>query len=509
MKKLTTKILGAILGIGLVVGSGAAIAATLNTKSVKEAKADTITRNFDFATVDGQYNRAQSTDWYDENILVNLLKYGGSNGLTTSYFRAPRLYSSHYLSFTPAPGITLSKVNITFSSATYPSTIAGNNTPYNVTVSYSSKTLTLTPIDGGERFEIFIEDTGGAAEVKSMTYEYSVNSTSTPIPIYQLVTDESQLTAGSKILLVGSPTYNGVTYDGAFHDSRLTDSSSLQGRCEVSMSNGYNYGSVLTSRYARPFTLGGESGAWIIANDAGCHFQVYKNPSSTTSAYFRNKVELMENYIDTLDISFDSSHAVKITGNEAIYSSYELRCDAGEYSGFGITLPYSCLTYTTAGTKSPIYMFVQKETSLSYEAQAYVNSFLGGLSTGDTPICSADGETDLNLLKNAWVAYKLAFDDLVQTDKDQLTYGFANENGTDLQRALALYDFIASKYGTSLESENCANYNFMGRASAIHNSYVLNPITKTTQVALIVVISSVICISSVGLFFLIRKRKEQ
>ena len=67
-----------------------------------------------------------------------------------------------------------------------------------------------------------------------------------------------------------------------------------------------------------------------------------------------------------------------------------------------------------------------------------------------------------------------------------------------------------SKYGTRLESDDCDNYNFMGRTitpiSSIHNIFGQN--TNGNNILLIVVITSITVASAIGLFFIIKRRKH-
>lgn len=147
----------------------------------------------------------------------------------------------------------------------------------------------------------------------------------------------------------------------------------------------------------------------------------------------------------------------------------------------------------------------------STEAADYAADFLEMLSTGAGHVCQADGNSDLEDLKVAWAILADDFQSLSSNAvRQQFTQGTADESGDDIAKALALYDFIATKYGTRLESDDCDNYNFMGRTitpiSSIHNIFGQN--TNGNNILLIVVISSITVASAIGLFFIIRRRKH-
>lgn len=162
--------------------------------------------------------------------------------------------------------------------------------------------------------------------------------------------------------------------------------------------------------------------------------------------------------------------------------------------------------YYSSGT---VKLYKLKESSA---ASAYADEFLEMLSTGDNAICVASGETDLGDLKVAWAILASDYNtNLSNAEKEQFREGVASETGTNIQQALALYDFIATKYGTRLESEDCTNYNFMARNITPRQS-IASVIglgdQKTVNTVAIIVIVSVVSISAIGGYFFLRKKRE-
>ena len=84
-------------------------------------------------------------------------------------------------------------------------------------------------------------------------------------PTFELVTDATQLTAGTKAIFVAQGTYNNTTYTNAMVTARTT-ANSASTVVTATLSNGFNAGSVATAAGATVYTLGGTTGAWTIKN---------------------------------------------------------------------------------------------------------------------------------------------------------------------------------------------------------------------------------------------------
>ena len=144
----------------------------------------------------------------------------------------------------------------------------------------------------------------------------------------------------------------------------------------------------------------------------------------------------------------------------------------------------------------------------SSEAAAYAADFLELLSTGANAVCDAGGESDLSELQTAWAILATDFAALSNADKQQFTQGAADESGNDINKALALYDYIATKYGTSLQSQDCSNYNFMGRSITPASANVRFAVSENNNALMIVVITAFVSATFIGGYFFLRKKKE-
>ncbi len=157
----------------------------------------------------------------------------------------------------------------------------------------------------------------------------------------------------------------------------------------------------------------------------------------------------------------------------------------------------------------------------SDNADAYAQLFLSTLSTGEGHVCqynesTHEVSTDLAALKVAWKSLAEEYASgagLTPAEKEQFRIGVpsSEESASNIAKALALYDHIATAYGTLLHSEGFSNYNFMNRTiTPLHSNIVLNnTVSNNAGVITIIVIALVLSIASVGAYFLLKKRKEQ
>ena len=179
---------------------------------------------------------------------------------------------------------------------------------------------------------------------------------------------------------------------------------------------------------------------------------------------------------------------------------------------FALGMKRMRLVYDGVSASARTYITVVE--SASTEAVEFAELFLDLLSTGTSPVCVVTPagvvQTDLSDLREAWVMLAEEFEDLGDTDKDLFAHGVANENGDTIQKALALYDFIATKYNTQLETVSLTNYNFMGRTITPATN-VIRPLVNNNTVTVVVVLTSValVSVSLIGVYFLLRKKKEK
>ena len=145
------------------------------------------------------------------------------------------------------------------------------------------------------------------------------------------------------------------------------------------------------------------------------------------------------------------------------------------------------------------------------DASAYADLFLGTLK-GENGVCKVSGgevQTVLADLIEAWDELSVEYAMLAAADKLEFANGTADEGGSNVEQALALYDHIGKAYNTQLETSKLTNYNFIGR-SAAQASIIRNPLFSNTSsnVAIILVVATSIALLGVATFIVFKKRKE-
>ena len=153
---------------------------------------------------------------------------------------------------------------------------------------------------------------------------------------------------------------------------------------------------------------------------------------------------------------------------EALKNTLSYSTDASVITGtngYGLTFNTTGdrFRYYSGGTVQ-LYKLIESDA-----ADTYAQSFLATLSTGESPVCQYNPDTsavttDLAALKAAWASLAEQYDTaLAPAEKEQFRLGAASVEGSNIQKALALYDHIASAYGEKLESGSLANFDFMNR----------------------------------------------
>ena len=171
----------------------------------------------------------------------------------------------------------------------------------------------------------------------SDTAKYTASSTIavTKATAYTLVTDATQLTKGTTAIIVG----NGDSYTKAMIATYKTANGSFGNNASVTLSDGFNAGSVATSASATVFTLGGSAGNWTISNgDNKLGFTGSSN----------NNIQFNENLEDTFTISSpDSGTYVTIESNSYPGRGLRMNPNGGSclFSNYG------------SGNQSPVYLF--------------------------------------------------------------------------------------------------------------------------------------------------------
>ena len=193
--------------------------------------------------------------------------------------------------------------------------------------------------------------------------------------------------------------------------------------------------------------------------------------------------------VNTIEYS-DGDSATIIKGT----NEYHLRISAGTGT--------SRFRYYSNGNVQ-LYKLVE-----SSNADAYAQTFLGAFT------CNADGTSQPTFtLKEApstywsWSLLATEYNTLTAAEKEEFRLGVASETGTNVEKALARYDYIVGKYN---KGQGITSYtDFMNRNPAkIGASRSLNMFNEEagTAATMVVVVVSAISITAIGGFFLLKKK---
>ena len=183
------------------------------------------------------------------------------------------------------------------------------------------------------------------------------------------------------------------------------------------------------------------------------------------------------------------------TGESTLDGSYNFYSSTGSrylslYEASGTVQDWRGYTSATAGNR-------EENTDLqAFDATQFATEFLSTYTAG----CIQTGSYDENNMMWDTAAAQYAL--LANADKTTLANAVANENGTTVQQAAARYDFIVGKYGTSTLSD------FMSRTPSAPSNPMRAYIADSSTASMIVIITAVLGVTTVGGYFFLRKKKE-
>ena len=148
---------------------------------------------------------------------------------------------------------------------------------------------------------------------------------------------------------------------------------------------------------------------------------------------------------------------------------------------------------------------------VNYQPVVYLNEGLAAFNTKFLSevggVCNevVAGTKTVAQLQSIWADQAAAYASLSATEKaevEALTIDGGNENGSDLEKVVAKYSYIVHKYGTAV----CNDFIWGQQYAAQSNG--LNIVNTHNSMVMITVISlSIVAISAVGLFFIIRRKR--
>ena len=373
---------------------------------------------------------------------------------------------------------TLSSIAISNATTTY--TVGDTFVKPTVTATYSdastaivtdSATFTGYDMSTAGNYTVSVSYTEGDV-TKTAQFSITVNAGVTPTTTYEQVT--GSIAAGDKVVIVAQANRDSTTgyalsstlknsyyltpIDATISNKQLTLTSSMEvWTVGGNSTSGFTFCSADGSKYLQGYTSGSykdlglpssatDGTAWkVSANDAGTGYDMYTTYSSTN-----------------------------------IYLEY--------YSTKG-----SFSAYSASATDYVLNFY--KETSVSTNpALEYAQNFLAAFT------CDATGTNAPTFTSgNSWASLKTAFNNLSTPHQNTLKNATANENGTDIEKAMARYDYVVAKYGYE---------NFINRASG-NSANRMNNFNSDSANNLLLVLGSMSLLGGLTyLAYFLKKRKE-
>lgn len=179
----------------------------------------------------------------------------------------------------------------------------------------------------------------------------------------------------------------------------------------------------------------------------------------------------------------------------------------GEFSASPVAL-YRDITDTTVGDGEDIVftfngvvnsLYVHK-ISIRYVGNAlteWASKFLSDFE------CDATGATAPSVDK--WDELGIEFLDIATDLQNFAKAAEANENGSVIEQAMARYDYVVAKYGSTTYD------NYIGRTvTPLQNARILNNMLgSSSNIGAILIIISLLGVTTIGGYYLLRKRKEE
>ena len=180
MNKLFAKIAASLCAVALVAGAGVALA----NSGAKQVRAETDTFSFsdNYVSSSGS-GTTQSHTWADSIVTIVQTQGSGSDAVGASYTTAPRWYTDHDITFTPASGVTITEMSFTTTrgslswSGSESSTFVVNPTAQ---VRPTSATITYTVSSAGTTYTVTDDVDHGTIDVSSVNEGATLTATITP-----------------------------------------------------------------------------------------------------------------------------------------------------------------------------------------------------------------------------------------------------------------------------------------------------------------------------------------
>ena len=508
----------------------ATITATSTVDGTKNGTCEVTVKNTSVATnseiIDlnsqGYSNQGVVESASGTNATVTFNK--GTNNNDPKYYTtgsAVRVYGGSY--FTVSSSLTIIKIELTFGDGDGSNTISTDKVTYSDgTWQGSANSVTFT-----------VGGSGGHRRIASIKVTYQ-GGTSTK-------TLSSITVTNAKTSYVVNDTFVKPTVTANYSDSSTANVSNYASYTGYDLSVAGNY-TVTVSYQEGGVTKSATYGITVVASaigtspyENGVAYKMYFESTNTTPSvnyYFTGDLDgyygtTSSTAEDGVDVYFEANgngqniyfevSGVKYYFYVAVSGThYNFKFDLNEAPEIAwvydqangcMAYPISSVNYTFGNygnrtlfaayslTAYPNNYKVQFEASLQTNpALEFAQTFLAAFtcdSTGANEPTFANGKS--------WSSLKTAFNNLSTPHQNTLKNATANENGTDIEKAMARYDYVVAKYGYE---------NFINRASG-NSANRMNKFNSDSANNLLLVLGSMSLLGGLTyLAYFLKKRKE-
>ena len=421
------------------------------------------------------------------------LRYNHQSGQTrfryfkTSSYSSMKAIQFYKLNSGSTTTKTLSSIAVSNATTTY--TVGDEFVKPTVTATYSDTTTAI--VTSSATFEGYDMSTAGTYTVnvsytegsvtKTTSYSITVNAGSSTTKTYQVVTSASDLSAGDKVVVVGSNN------DAYYYMTGSAKSETLPWYLvgnEVTPSNNQISGNNFTE-----WTVGKSGTYFTFTNNSndlygyvnGTHYSLNLGPTYTMNSTTTNVVNDYSGVNTWTYTITDSS-----TGAATLYANSSANVYLEYYNS-------SFCGYKNAPVSGSIFLF-KEVTTTTNPALEFAQNFLSAFT------CDATGTNAPTFASGkSWASLKTAFQALTTPHQNTLKNATANESGTDIEKAVARYDYVVAKYGYE---------NFMDR-TITNSANKMNAFNGNSTNNILLILGSISLLGGLTyLAYFLKKRKE-
>ena len=253
------------------------------------------------------------------------------------------------------------------------------------------------------------------------------------------------------------------------------------------------------------FAGGLDSDFGMLVNDE--FVALTKNAENTTAKeYYVLNYSFVENdvikFVNTTTEYTPTIFVNSILDEHGYNTCFEVLSDNG---GIKVEEDVTVSLYLKLGTPNNTVYF----TSSAYDqAIDYANAFetkFGFSSTTDTGVCKHDGTTTSEAISSAWTEMKTKYTtDVTDETAQKILKGEISSSHDSIVKFHNAYDYIYSKYGTSLSLDN-----FLNRSVTTSSARSLNLTSDNSVTFIAIIVVASITLIAASSYIVVKKSKRQ